>query len=71
MAFLFVVQHGEENYDNDEPVEIICDNGAIGCRVLPAEERVENAPSTAAIDLGITALRLVSNMVKEFISWGK
>lgn len=61
MTILFVVPHCEK-YENDHnPVDDVCDDRAICRGVRPAEQSVENTPSTAATNLGIAALCLVSH----------
>lgn len=37
MTVLFVVSHGQDCENDDNPVEDVCDDRAICCRVLPAE----------------------------------
>lgn len=61
MTICFLVPHREERENDDNPVEDVCDDRAICRGILPAEQSIEDTPSTAAIDLGITALCLVSN----------
>ena len=46
----------EEGADDEEPVHVVRDDGAVGGRVGPAEDGVEETPSAAAVDLGAAAL---------------
>ncbi len=65
MTICFLVPHREKRENDDNPVEDVCDDRAICRGILPAEQSIEDAPSTAAIDLGITALCLVSNTIEK------
>lgn len=46
----------EEGADDEEPVHVVRDDGAVGGRVGPAQDGVEETPSAAAVDLGAAAL---------------
>jgi hypothetical protein len=56
VATRLVVTQSQKTDDDSEPIEIIRDDGAIGSRVSPAEDRVEDTPSSAAIDFWVAAL---------------
>lgn len=71
MTLLLIVPHRKKCEDDDEPVKVVRDDGAISCRVLPTEQGIEYTPSTAAILLSITALPEVSKMVNAESSHGK
>lgn len=49
--------HNHEADDDGDPVAVVGDDGAVGGRVLPAEDRVEDAPSAAAVEFGVAELR--------------
>ena len=56
MPLFLIETHGEESDDDGDPIEIVRKNGAVGRRVLPPEQGVEDSPSSTAVDLGIAAL---------------
>ena len=56
VALLLVVPQAGERYDHRNPVQIVCNHRAISRRVRPAEERIEYAPSSSAVDFGAAAV---------------
>ena len=46
----------EEADDHGEPVHVVADDGAVGGAVLPAEDRVEDAPAAAAVEFWVAVL---------------
>ena len=46
----------KESADDEDPVQVVRDDGAVGGRVGPAEDGVEETPSAAAVDLRAAAL---------------
>lgn len=62
VSFDLSIAHEEEAGDDDNPVQIIRDDGAEGGRILPAKNGVEDAPSTAAIQLWISELNQVRDL---------
>ena len=60
VTFLLVVAHYKEGNNDGNPIEVIREDRAIGCGVLPPEQRVEDSPSSATVDLCIAALFLWS-----------
>lgn len=56
MALSFIIPHGEESDNDGNPVEVIGENRAVGRRVLPAEQGVEDTPSSSTANLGVAAL---------------
>jgi hypothetical protein len=56
VALLLVVAKCDKPNNHSNPVEVVREHAAEGCRILPSEERVENAPSTTAVELGVAAL---------------
>jgi hypothetical protein len=61
VSSLLIVAHSEESNDDRKPVNIVGNDGAICCRVRPAEQGIEDAPSAATIDLRVAALTLSDN----------
>ena len=60
MALRFLEPHQQEADDHDNPIHVVRDDGAVGCRVLPTEEGVEDTPSSAAVQLWVTILGCIS-----------
>ena len=60
MALDLAVSHDEERDDDADPVQVVRDDRAVGGRVCPAKEGVEEAPAVAAVEGRAAALRLVS-----------
>ena len=56
MPLTFVVPHRQEGYYDADPVQVVRDDGAIGCGVLPSENSVEDTPASSAIDEWATTL---------------
>ncbi len=56
VAFLLVVSHRKEGKNDYEPIQVVRKDGAIGCRILPAEYAVEYAPASTAVELRVAAL---------------
>ena len=56
MPFLFVIPHRYESDHNHHPVDVVRDDRADGCGILPAEEGVEDTPSSATINCRTAAL---------------
>lgn len=48
-------QHQKSSNDRD-PVDIVRNDGAIGGRVVPTKESVENTPATSTVELRTAAL---------------
>lgn len=48
--------HRQEGGDDSNPVQIVGDDGAVGGRVVPAEDGVEDAPAAAAVELRTATL---------------
>jgi hypothetical protein len=57
MALGFLVSHHKEAKDDCNPIAVVRNNGAVCCRVLPAENGVEDTPSATAVESWITELR--------------
>jgi hypothetical protein len=53
---LFFQTRNQEARTNRNAVKVVRDDTAIGGRVLPAKERVEDAPPAASVNLGAAAL---------------
>ena len=60
MSVLVVICHSQESDDHGKPEEVIRDYGAVCRRVLPSQNGVEDAPPTTAVDVRITALKVLS-----------
>lgn len=56
MSVDFVKPHGHEGDYDQNPVDVVRDDGAVRCRVGPSEDAVEDAPATAAVDIGTATL---------------
>lgn len=56
VAFDLMVSHDEEGNDNGDPIHVVGDDRAVGRGVLPAEDRVEDTPASAAVNFGICVL---------------
>jgi len=56
MTLDLAVAHGEKSDDDGPPVDVVRDDGAVGGRVLPAQEAVEDSPAAAAVDIWAAAL---------------
>ena len=56
MALCFLVAHDDEAGNDDDPVQIVGDDRAVGRRVLPAENGIEDTPSATAIEFRVTEL---------------
>jgi len=56
MALGFLETQNHEADNDREPIHVVADDGAISSRVLPAENRVEDAPATTAIELWVAVL---------------
>ena len=69
VSFLFVESHRQEDDDHDQPVQVVGDDRAIRGRVCPAEDGVENAPSSAAIKLWIAAVDVPHALLNVIGSW--
>lgn len=52
---LLEAQKNQPGHDED-PVDVVGDDRAVGGRVVPAQDGVEDAPAAAAVQLGIAAL---------------
>ena len=66
MPILFLVSKKEESdYDNN-PIQIVRDDGTIGCRILPAKEGIKDTPSTTAAYFWIATLRKLLAYVQDF-----
>ena len=52
------VAHTQKRDDDDEPVDVVCDNCAIRRRVCPAENAIKYAPSASAVEFRATALHV-------------
>lgn len=49
--------HDEEARDDKDPVHVVRDDAAVGRRVVPAKDGIEEAPAAATVQLGTTALK--------------
>lgn len=56
-VFLLESHYGKANHDQN-PVQVVRKDRAIGRRIRPAEQRVEDTPTTAAIDLRRAAVHV-------------
>lgn len=56
MALDLAVAHGEKGDDDGPPVDVVRDDGAVGGRVLPAQEAIKDSPKTATVDVRAAAL---------------
>lgn len=59
MALSFIVSHHKESNDDCNPIAVIRNDGAVCCRVLPAENGVEDTPSATAVKFWVTELKSV------------
>jgi hypothetical protein len=48
--------HYKERRCDRNTVQVIGDDASVGSRVLPAEDRVEDAPPSASVNLGAATL---------------
>ena len=53
----FTVSHSQEAQNDRNPVHIVRDDRAVGCRVLPAEDGIEDSPSSPTIELRVAKLQ--------------
>ena len=56
LAALLEVAHEDEGDDDEDPVEVVGEDGADGGGVGPAQEGVEDAPAAAAVELRVAAV---------------
>lgn len=56
VALDLLVAHEQETRDDDEPVKVVRDDRAVGGCVVPSQDGVEDAPTTATVVLGRAAL---------------
>lgn len=42
--------------DHKRPVNVVCDDRSVGCRVCPSEDRIENGPRATTVEIRATAL---------------
>lgn len=56
MAIFFIVTHGQEDDDYNEPEDIVRNDGSVCGRILPAEDGVKDSPSTTSIDVWVASL---------------
>jgi hypothetical protein len=52
----FPESKSQESNDDGDPVKVVREHGTVGGGVGPSEQGVENAPSAAAVQLGVAAL---------------
>ena len=60
MAHSLIVSHHSKANDDCDPVAVVRDDRAVGGRVLPAENGVEDSPSATAIEFWVAELGNVS-----------
>lgn len=58
MSALLIISHCPEEDHYRDPIDVVGNDRAICCRVLPTENGIEDTPSAAAVDLRIAALEL-------------
>lgn len=63
--------HTNEDSNDDNPIEVVRQNRAVGCRILPAEDGVGNSPSTTTIQLGITAVDVPNALTDVVGAWSR
>lgn len=56
MARRFAVAHDQEAENDEDPVHVVRDDGAVGRGVLPPQDGVEDAPAAAAVELWVAEL---------------
>ena len=56
MTLDLLVPHHNEAGNDEDPVDIVCDDGTICAGVVPAQNGVEDTPASSAVELGATAL---------------
>lgn len=56
----FLEPHQNETGDNEDPVDIVCDDGAVCASVVPAQNGVEDTPASSSVELGATTLQFAS-----------
>ena len=69
VATLLEVPHAEEANHYSNPVKVVRDDGAIGRRVSPAEDRIEDAPATSAVDLWTAAINVPDALTNVIRAW--
>ena len=53
-----IISHQEEGGNDCNPIKVVREDRAIGGRIFPPKQGVEDSPSSATIQFGIAALLL-------------
>jgi len=69
VSVLLVVSHGNESNHDDDPVQIVGQHRAVGCRICPAKDGVEDTPSATAVDLRVAAVDVPYAFTNVVRSW--
>ena len=56
MTSALLVEEAADGDDQGEPVDVVGDDGAVGGRVGPAEDSLEDAPAAIVGHIGVAAL---------------
>lgn len=60
MSLHFSVAHEEETDDDNDPVDVVRNDGSVRGRVLPAEDGVEDTPAAASVEFWVAVLVFIS-----------
>lgn len=66
--FLLEPHHSKANHDQD-PVQVVRKDRAIGRRIRPAEQRIEDAPTAASVDFRRAAIDVPHALADVVGSW--
>ena len=66
---LLAVPHAGKDDDDAKPVQVVREDRAIGGRVLPAEDGVEDPPAATAVQLRVAAVDVPDALVDVVGAW--
>lgn len=59
----FAVSHDEERHNDNQPIDVVTNDGAVCRRVSPAEDGVEDAPTASTVHLWATTVDMPDRFV--------
>lgn len=64
MTSLFPKLQNEETSDHRDPVNVVGNHGAVGCRIGPSKYGIQDAPAATAVEFWTTALEKTSAFIQ-------